>query len=126
GWRRAGAAGARQTARHVADLDSEQFDVREEATRELEKYAEQARPALQKALEGQPSVEVRQRAMRLLERLMGPVKDAERLRVLRAVEVLEQADTADSRRLLEELAKGAPGVRETEEASAALRRLSRR
>jgi hypothetical protein len=48
------------------------------------------------------------------------------LQVLRALAVLERVGTPVARRLLEALAGGAPGVRLTEEAQAALRRLAKR
>lgn len=49
----------------IADLDNDQFAVREKATRELEKLGETAQPALRKALEGHPKPEARKRLERL-------------------------------------------------------------
>lgn len=48
------------------------------------------------------------------------------LQLLRAVEVLEQIDTPEARRLLAELAQGAAAARLTQEAKAALERLEKR
>ena len=48
------------------------------------------------------------------------------LQVLRAIEVLELIDNAEVRKLVEVMAKGAPGHRITEEAAEALRRLAPR
>jgi hypothetical protein len=45
---------------------------------------------------------------------------------LRAAEVLERLATAETRQVFEMLARGAPEVRRTQEARAALRRLARR
>ena len=42
------------------------------------------------------------------------------------MELLEQINLDESRRLLAELSRGAPGARLTEEAKAALRRLAKR
>jgi hypothetical protein len=109
----------------IQDLDSEKFAVRDQATRELEKLGEQAVPALEKVLAGQPSLETRKRAEQLLEKLSGKVLTTEQVRVVRAVEVLEQAGTREARQLLETLAKGAPGALPTREARAALQRLAR-
>jgi hypothetical protein len=50
----------------------------------------------------------------------------EDLRTLRALEVLERCDTPGARRVLQEMAKGAPGARPTEDAKASLARLTRR
>ena len=48
----------------------------------------------------------------------------ERLRGIRAVEVLERLATPEARKLVEELARGAEGVRLTREATTTLRRLT--
>jgi len=60
-------ADPQKIAHWIADLDSDQFAVREKATRELEKQGESARPALRKALENHPKPEARKRLERLTE-----------------------------------------------------------
>jgi hypothetical protein len=114
-------ADARQIARWIGDLDSERFEARARATRELEKLADLAEPALRKLLAGQPSAEARKRAGQLLERLSN--LSGERLRVVRAIEALEHTASQEARRLLAALAAGAPEVDQTRQAQAALRRL---
>jgi hypothetical protein len=109
----------------LADLDNDDFAVRERATDELSKLGELADPALRKALAGNPSPEVRQRLKRILNDRVGGLSP-EQLRDLRAVEALEHIDTPEARRLLETLAKGAPEVRLTREAAASLERLDKR
>src|SRR5262249_22930343 len=79
--------------RLIDDLGNEAFDVRDKALTELRQLGEQAAPALRKALEGRPSAEVARQAKQLLAGLEGPVTDPERLRQLRAVEVLERIAT---------------------------------
>ncbi len=111
-------------ARLVADLDSDDFGVRQRATRDLEGMGELAEPALKAALAKGPSAELRRRAERLLERLAEPPPD--QWAALRAVEVLERIGTPEARRLLKELASAAPGARLTREARASLERLARR
>jgi hypothetical protein len=106
----------------IADLDSEEFPVREEATAELRRLAEQAAPALRDALRGSPSAEVRRRAEGLLARLNSG--EDERV-TARALEVLEELATPEAVCLLEALARGAPAARQTREAKAVLRRLGR-
>jgi len=113
----------RKLVRLIADLGSEEFAVRDEATRELEKLGELAEAALRAALAARPELEPRRRMERLLEKLNGQVLSLEALRALRALEVLEQAGTAQAKALLAELAKGAPDARLTQEARAALERL---
>jgi hypothetical protein len=112
-------------ARLIADLDADEFPVREEATRALENLGPPARPALRQALEGRPSDEVRQRIERLLERPEGSALPAGELGTWRALEVLEHIGTAEARRVLEKLAAGGAGARPTEGARAALRRLAK-
>lgn len=59
-------ADAGRLAAWIADLDSDQFSLREQATRSLERQGSAAYPALRKALGGKLSVEARKRVERLL------------------------------------------------------------
>jgi RNA polymerase sigma factor (sigma-70 family) len=113
----------RKLARLIADLKSEEFAVREEAMRELEKLAELAEPALRAALKGKPELEARRRLERLVERLNVQALSLEALRALRAVEVLEEVGTPQAQAVLAELARGTGEARLTREARAALERL---
>jgi hypothetical protein len=106
----------------LAGLDSDAFEVREKATAELEKLGESAGPAMRKALEGKPALEARRRLERLLHKLRRVSPEPERLRELRALEVLERIDSTEVRQTLEALAGGMPEARLTQEAKAALRR----
>jgi len=112
--------------RLLADLDSKKYPVREKALEELAKLGELAEPGLKRVLEGKPTLEVRQRVERLLEQLEGPIISPDRLRELRAIEALERIGSPEARRLLQDLAKGAPEARLTQEAKAADKRLSSR
>jgi RNA polymerase sigma factor (sigma-70 family) len=118
--------GAGRIDRLIADLDSDQFARRQQAGEELAKLGELAGPALRRALEGKPSAEARRRIELLLGQVGEPGADPDRLRSLRALEVLERIGTPDARRVLESLAQGAPEARLTEEARTALGRLARR
>jgi WD40 repeat protein len=106
----------KRVAQWIADLDSEQFAVREAATKELAALGELVQPALRQALKGKPSAEVRKR----LEGLLVPhrVPTAEVLRVLRAIWVLERIGTVEARQMLQKLASGAmaPQTRAAREA----------
>jgi hypothetical protein len=113
-------------ARLLADLDSEQFETRERAVKELQALDRLAEAPLRRLLAGQPPPGVRRAAQGLLDRLDGPLADADWLRTLRAVETLETIGTPEARRLLDDLTAGAPGARLTEEARAAALRLRRR
>jgi hypothetical protein len=109
--------------RLVADLDNDQFEVRERASRRLAELGEVARAAMGKAKE--PSAEARWRIKELLDALDGPPK-GERLRLLRSVEVLEEVGTTEAREVLKRLAGGEPKALLTREAKAALQRLDQK
>src|SRR5208283_5057345 len=111
----------------IADLESDDFTVRQKASEELEKLGDRAGPALRKALVGQPALETRQRLARLLEYLeTAQLASGELLRSLRAVELLESLATPQAQAILEQWAAGATGARLTREAQASLRRLAKR
>jgi hypothetical protein len=99
--------------------------VREAASKELGRLGEAVEPALRATLAGKPSSEVRSRCERLLESLAKGELDADGLRNLRAVQVLEQIGTPEASAVLKGLAGGAPG-RLSREAKLALEVLNRR
>jgi WD40 repeat protein len=110
----------------LGDLSSETFKVREKATAELRGLAELAAEHLRQALAGNPTLEARRRMQGLLRRLEDPIPPPERLQVLRALEALELAGTAEARRVFERLAGGTAGAWLTHEARASLERLAAR
>jgi WD40 repeat protein len=117
----------KELARLIADLDSNQFMVREKASTQLEKLGELAVPACRQALHSTTSVEVRRRLEAILEResRLRWNPPPERLRILRLLEVLEHIGTPEAQQVLESLAKGAPEARLTQEAKASLDRLQK-
>lgn len=124
--RPARATDLRRVAELLKDLDSDQFAVRDKAARELERLRESSKPELERAL-ARPgvSLDLRRRLTDILNQLTAI--SGERLRELRALEVLERLESPEARRLLETLAKGAPEARLTREAKSALeRRLAER
>jgi RNA polymerase sigma factor (sigma-70 family) len=114
-----------RVARLIAEVDSDDFDTREKAAREIVTIGEAAGPALRKALAGNPSAELRRQAEEAL-RQIDPSQSGEAVRGVRAVEVLEYLATPDARKVLRELAKGAADARLTREAKASLDRLTSR
>jgi WD40 repeat protein len=110
-------------ARLIDALNLPRFADRERATAALVLVADQAEDALRAALDRPQSAEIRHRVRRILEsaREMDPSPD--RLRELRAVEVLEDTATPAARAHLSALALGARGANLTRDARAALRRL---
>jgi RNA polymerase sigma factor (sigma-70 family) len=109
--------------RFLADLDSDDFAVREAAARKLVALGSAIAPDLRRALAAKPPLEVRRR----LEVLLAQCSRAspEGLRRLRAIEVLEQVGSREARQVLGALAGGAAATVETEEAKAALGRLGK-
>jgi Tol biopolymer transport system component len=116
---------ARKLDALVADLDGDAFETREQAGKKLKRCGVAAVAALRRSLKAQPSLELRRRAEAILEHLER-VQRVQLLQHLRAVEVLEHISTAEARALLEELAKGVPEARLTQEAKASLARLKKR
>jgi WD40 repeat protein len=101
------------------DLNSSRFRQREAATKQLADLEEQAEPALRAALKGNLSAEQRERIEPLLS---GPrlVRSPEKLRALRAVEILEHCQLPEALQVLRRLAEGAPEARLTQQAKAAV------
>lgn len=106
----------------IANLDSEQFAVRDAAEKELEKMDDAAYGVLREALKVAKSLEMRRRLESLLTDPF-VLREPEKLRQVRAVMVLEHVGDAESRHLLERLAGGVADARLTREAKAALSRL---
>src|SRR5262249_21455521 len=106
----------------IAELDSDQFAVRQNARAELEKLGEQAEAALRTKLAEKPSLEVRQQIEQLLTKIE---HSSESLRALRAVEVLERIGNPEAKTVLETLATGTEGARLTKAAKESLARLNR-
>jgi WD40 repeat protein len=121
----AAAGDASQIAKLITDLDSDQFAVRKKASADLEKIGEPAIPLLRKALEGDPSQEVRKRIEELLAKTSNTAPRGEALRTLRVIEALETMATPEARHVLQALAKGMPEAGVTRAAQAALERLGR-
>jgi WD40 repeat protein len=111
--------------RLIADLDGKRFAARERATRELHALGDAAEAALRQALVARPGAETRRRIDKLLAGLDWN-SSPDRLRLLRAVGVLEQVGKSEARRVLEKLASGALEDRLAREAKGALERLENR
>jgi WD40 repeat protein len=108
----------------ITGLGSAQLAERDKAAKELEGLGDLAGSALRKAVTENLPLEHTRRIRQLLEKLPAPIT-TEQLRNLRAVEVLEYIGSAEAQQILMALAKGAPGVRLTQESQAALDRLTK-
>jgi hypothetical protein len=116
-------------ARAVADLDHPRYAVRERGTRELEQLGPTALPHLEAAL-AKPGLSPEWRTR--LEKLAAlaragdtPLTESQR-QTLRAIRILEQAETAEAKARLGELAEGGLEAGLSAEAKAAWDRLEKR
>src|SRR5207237_7863548 len=92
------------------DLDDEDSAVRGKASDALQALGEGAIGSVRERLAKATSAEVRRRAEQFLSRFAGEVLTPDRLRVVRAMEVLAVVNTAAARKLVESLADGAAGT----------------
>jgi RNA polymerase sigma factor (sigma-70 family) len=119
-------ADPRKVPQLITDLDNELFDVRENASMDLAELGQAAVPLLRKALEGAPSAEVRVRVEALLAEPKETGLPMKKVRIVRALQVLEQVGTAEARAVIE----GRVNVKESEwlrqEAETVLERWRRR
>jgi WD40 repeat protein len=113
----------------IKQLDSNEFEVREAARDALERLAEVALPGLENALAGKLSPEAK-RQIRLIQeankKFKQPVPPPERLRFIRALEVLEDINNDDARKLVNTLAEGEPAAWLTKEAKTVRERMLKR
>jgi outer membrane protein assembly factor BamB len=112
------------TQKWLADLDSNEFEVRKKAQDELIALGEGIIPALKEALAKKPALEVSRRLEGILEEFTRPTPDY--LEMIDALHALERIGTDEARRQLESLARGFPDARQTLEAQNALQRLAER
>src|SRR5262249_18318685 len=113
--------------RFIANLDDDDFEVREKASRDLEALGPEAAVPLRLAPPGSPRVEVRNRIRRVLDKLKPSAgEDLQPRSVVPALAVLEEVGSPAARQTLEELAKGPSGSVVAHEARKALVRLAKR
>lgn len=111
----------------ISQLDSDDFKTRENAQSALLKHGALTVPAVRQALAGKlPSLEVRRRMERILDQLPVEQLQRERERERRALQVLERMNTPESRKLVQELADGAPDAALTVDAKSTLERMEKR
>jgi hypothetical protein len=117
----------KRLATHIAQLNDQEFKVRDQAERTLIKLGAEAVPAVRQALAGEPSAEARRRLAKILAKLsenLGP--DAAMRRRLWGIELLEKWGGPAAERLLERLAQGAADAWVTREARTSVELLRKR
>ncbi len=119
-------------AKWITDLGSDDYQTRRAAVKGLLGIGGEALPALREVLASSPNAEVRKLAEEAVLRLEAIPTKPDELRVIRAVEVLEnlaqdegvpKAVREQTRELVKQWAAGPRGHRQTEEARMADRRL---
>jgi WD40 repeat protein len=110
----------------IANLDAKNFNIREEASKNLAKLGWTAEPAMQKSLAKTSSAEVKARLQRLLADLPEEKFDPITVFAARVTELLERVGTPEAQDLLTALAKGPPSARLTQEAAASVKRLEKK
>jgi WD40 repeat protein len=125
---RRSAAAEERARRLIAELDDNDFQVREKASRELEGMGPEAAYPLQLALQESPGLEVRTRMRKVLDKRTTPQGETgcQPRSVSLALAILEEIGTPGARQALEELSKGPARLAVTREAGAALERLANR
>ncbi len=114
-----------ELTKRIAELGSPDFATREAATKALAAVADQAEEKLRAALKSSTAAEQRERLEQLVGRAGHLVADRDRLRQVRAVEILERVGTPAAAGLLKKYAAGAAGAVLTREAMDSLTRLKR-
>ena len=119
------AADPKKVAGLIEKLGSPNFAERETAEKGLAAFGEGIAEQLRTAAAATESAEVRQRLTGLLASVTvgGVALTGDRLRIARAVEVIERVGTAEARTLLTEWSGGARGAALTEAARSTLARL---
>jgi WD40 repeat protein len=111
----------------IDELDADDFEMREKATRKLIGLGKAAEQAVRKALTKNPTPEAAMRLDQILKKSSGgTVHHPEVAHAVRAVEVLERIGTSEAQAVLEVVAKGPESARLTSEAQAALERMRKK
>jgi WD40 repeat protein len=106
-----------------AELEADAVSVREKASQTLNEFGRVAAQAARARLKITKSEDARRRLSHFIERQEREELNAEELRAIRAVELLESIGGEESRRILEQMAIGEPTAWLTSESVQALRRL---
>jgi hypothetical protein len=113
---------AQRTSKLVADLEADDFTVRQAAAGQIKRLGRVVEPELRRRLADKPSLDLRKQLEALLAEVPMSQFDHEQVRTLRAVQVLESIGSPAARAILKELADGSDLTRE---AKGALERLDR-
>jgi WD40 repeat protein len=114
-----------RAAKLLADLEADDFTIRQTAAAELKRLGRAVEPDLRRRLADKPTPDLRKQLEDLLAALVRAPFDGEQVRTLRSLQVLERLGTPAARALLKDLAGGAEAADLTRSAKGALERLDR-
>jgi hypothetical protein len=109
----------------IQRLDHARFTIREQASRQLEAMGPVVLPRLRTIRDQSQSVEQIRLLDRIIKRLTSTTVTPEQLRQMRAISILEQLNTDESRLLLKRISEGAVGQPLTEDGRLAWNRLKK-
>jgi sugar lactone lactonase YvrE len=116
---------AKIITRLIAELDHEEFSVRERATSELHRLGDITESALRDVLNKRLSAEAKRRVTHLLSLAIQSGPPTEQLRVLRSIEILERIANDDAKELLRSIARGDPESRISQDCNKSLQRIAK-
>jgi hypothetical protein len=109
--------------RWLAQLGSDSFPVRQEASQHLQEAGDVVVPDLHRALAANPEPETARRIRAVLAAIHPVHASGDRLRLLRGIQVLERLGSLAARDVLSTLTHGAPSARPTRAARESLARM---
>lgn len=109
----------------IAELEDDQFAVRDGASRKLKQLGDRAEPALLLALKGSSSLEQRRGLQELLDHINTSAPPPDRILALRTIELLERIGTADAKVGLQTIANESPAPTARRNAEAARLRIEK-
>lgn len=112
-------------ARLLADLDNDDFAVRDKASAELKRLGTRAEKPLRQELKRTTNAEVTKRLEELLKEIAQPTRSLEEHQVERALETLERIGTPEAREAVTLVDKEAGNHQLQEQIKAVLRRMEK-
>jgi len=107
----------------IGDLDSDSYQIREKATKQLIRSGELAEASLRQALTGALSPEARSRVTKVVDSLPTAPPHSSTLATIRSLELLEMIGTPEARQYIEELCQQRVDSIRQREATQSLKRL---
>jgi WD40 repeat protein len=117
---------AKRVATLIEELGDREYKVREAAEKQLLELRELVAAELHAVIGSSESAEQQERANTLIGKLTAAETNPERMRHLRAIEILERIGTAEAKKVLDRLATGAAESTITREAKRAAARIDQR